>query len=58
MSHDENDLLFLHVMDITEKVIASCLIHPKEVGNFAANDYNNEWCILILITEIRSLLIK
>ena len=30
---------------MTETSIASRLKHPKEVGNFATNDFNNEWCI-------------
>ena len=43
MVHDFNDPLFNHLLKLTEKVIASRLKNPKEVKNFAANDFVSEW---------------
>ena len=45
MCHDTEDPIFQHVMNMVQNAIAFYLKNPKEVHNFAANNYKNEWYI-------------
>ena len=45
MCHDFEDPIFQHVMSMVQKSIAHHIKYPREVNNFAANNYKNEWYI-------------
>ena len=45
MCYNTKDSMFQHVMNMVQNAIAFHLKDSKEVHNFAANHYKNEWYI-------------